>query len=106
MYNPDTDFIFPPRILPALQGLRGQPWQNLVSRVSELETIDPGRLGFELFMVRLSGCATCQADSYRGMQGCTQCVLQIVRRFRGSDHELLDLYSEAQREVGRYLKHS
>jgi hypothetical protein len=31
MYNPDTDLLFPTRILPALGDMRGATWQELVN---------------------------------------------------------------------------
>ncbi|MFZ6027619.1 MAG: hypothetical protein ACOYYS_07880 [Chloroflexota bacterium] len=104
MYNPDTELLFPPRLIPQLRDLRGPAWQKLVDSVDGKSPTSPERLAFVLLMVRLHGCVTCQADSYRAMQGCTQCSLQTIRRLRGTDDELARQYAEAQREVARSLK--
>ena len=104
MYNEDTDVLFPPRIIPQLRTLRGDQWQELVSRISLLEGTALERLAFVLLMVRLGGCASCQANSFRAMRGCTQCAMQTIRRFRGSDEDLLTHFNELKEEVSRYLR--
>ncbi len=104
MYNQDTDLLFPPRLIPALRSLRGAVWQELVDKVAAQEPAALDRLAFELLMVRLGSCASCQADSYKAMHGCTQCALQIVRRFRGSDHDLVAMFQQALQDVARYLE--
>jgi hypothetical protein len=104
MYNEDTEVLFPPRVIPHLRSLRGDPWQALVDQVSTLDGISVDRLAFVLLMVRLGGCTSCQSDSFRAMRGCTQCAMQTIRRYRGSDEELLKGYREAKQDVDRYLK--
>jgi len=115
MFNPDTEFIFPPRVIPALRELRGPAWQSLVEQVLVLSdtAVSDGqvvfshdvvaRMAFILLMIRVGGCLTCQLDSYRGMRGCTQCASQTINRYRGSDDDLLRLYREAYQEVEQYL---
>lgn len=103
MYNSDTDLLFPPRVIPTLRNLRGESWRNLIDHVLNLEPTDLDRLAFILLMIRLGGCTSCQADSFRALRGCTQCAYQTVRRFRGSDEELLEMFADASREIERYL---
>ena len=55
-------------------------------------------------MIRLDGCMTCQADSYRAMRGCTACARQAVLRFRGSDQELIKLYDRARKDILVFLE--
>jgi hypothetical protein len=104
MYNEDTEVLFPPRVIPHLRSLRGDPWQALVDQVSTLDGTSVDRLAFVLLMVRLGGCTSCQSDSFRAMRGCTQCAMQTIRRYRGSDEDLLKDYREAKEDVNRYLK--
>jgi len=104
MYNEDTDVLFPPRVIPHLRNLRGEEWQELVDQVRLLEGNAPDRLAFVLLMVRLGGCTSCQADSFRAMRGCTQCATQTVRRYRGSDQDLLKGFHDAKEEVDKYLR--
>ncbi len=104
MYNEDTDVLFPPRVIPQLGSLRGEAWQALVDQVGMLEGPSLERLAFVLLMVRLGGCTSCQADSFRAMRGCTQCAIQTIRRYRGSDDDLLKGYQEAKEDVDRYLQ--
>jgi hypothetical protein len=100
-YNSDTEIIFPMRVASQLRSARGYSWQRLVDQVLRSEEGSQERLAFSLLFVRLSGCLTCHADSYRAMRGCTLCAKQAVRRFRGNDSELIALYRCAQEEVER-----
>jgi hypothetical protein len=104
VYNPDTDLLFPPRLIPDLQDLRGDEWRALVMHIQQVPLDDVGRLAFVLLMVRLGGCTSCQADSYRAMQGCTQCALQTVKRYRGDDADLRKLFDEAKSDVAQFLE--
>lgn len=103
MYNSDTNLLFPTRVIPSLRELRGQPWKDLVDRVMAQETGTPGvdQLAFVLMMVRLGGCTSCQADSFRALQGCTLCARQTVRRYRGNDEDLAALFARAQKDIER-----
>jgi hypothetical protein len=106
MYNEDTELLFPSRVIPTLRGLRSETWRGLVERVHSLPSDHPQHLAFVLLMVRLSGCVSCNADSFRAMRGCTQCARQTVRRFRGKDQDLLVQYNQALAEVEGYLQKS
>jgi hypothetical protein len=104
MYNIDTELLFPPRVIPALVGLRGKAWQVLVDQVIQTEDGTLDRLAFILVMVRLNSCASCSSDSFRAMQGCTACARQTIKRYRGSDKELVALYESAKPEIEFYLR--
>jgi hypothetical protein len=103
MYHEDTEMLFPMRVIPALGDLRGNPWKRLVERVGGLEEDDPDALAFGLMMVRMSGCLSCQADSFRALRGCTVCARQAIMRFRGSDQDLIRSYDRSRKEVQVYL---
>jgi hypothetical protein len=104
MIHEDTEVIFPPRVIPVLKNLRSPTWRNLVSKVEACQAEEPNRLAFVLLMARLCGCATCHADSYRAMRGCTLCSVQTIRRYRESDEDLLEEYSAALKDVFHYLQ--
>lgn len=104
MYNKDTEFLFPPRVIPSLRGIREGFWEELVEQVSVLDEMSIDRLAFILLMTRLGKCSSCQASSYRALRGCTKCSRQAVRRFRGSDQELLKLYNKAHEDVTIFIK--
>ena len=106
MYNEDTDVLFPPRIIPLLLDLRGEDWSKLVDQVQTLTPLDTRRVAFVLLMIRLGGCVSCHADSFRAMRGCTQCATQTIKRFRGNDYELLEMFDEARMDVSRYMDES
>ena len=104
MYNPDTDLLFPQRALPALRDLRGAPWRDLVTHVIEAGPDSPEQMAFILMMARMNNCATCDADSYRAMNGCTTCAKQSLKRSHETDEALTGIYQAARGEVGQYLQ--
>lgn len=99
----DNELLFPPYVIPRLRLSRDESWQNLVDRVSLLSQDDPESLAFSLMMIYLDGCLRCETDSYRAMRGCTACSQQTLRRFKGSDQELLERYRVALEEVQAHL---
>ena len=104
MYNSDTELLFPLRVIPELRSLRGEVWAQLVDQVSSPDADLLDQLAFVLVMVRLGGCVPCNADSFRAMRGCTQCSRQTVRRFKGSDQDLVNQFQAARLEVGNHIQ--
>ncbi len=104
MQNSEIDLLFPSRAIEPLRKLRGAEWESLVDNVNGLDAKDPSRVAFVLFMVRISGCVNCQSDSYRAMRGCVLCASNTIRRYKGSDQNLIDLFDEAKKDIIKYLK--
>jgi hypothetical protein len=103
MYQSDTEILFPMRVAPELRNLRDRPWRDLVDRVCQAPDASAEHLAFTLMIIRLSNCLSCHTHSYRALRGCTTCASQSVRRFRGTDAELLALYQTALKDVEREL---
>ena len=103
MQNGGIDLLFPSRAIDPLRKLRGDRWEQLIDSMVEVEPMSPERIAFVLFMVRLGGCTTCQSDSFRAMRGCILCSSTTIKRYKGSDQSLIDLYIEAKKDVTRYL---
>lgn len=103
MNNPDTDLIFPLRVIPDLADLRGEKWKQLVDQLITPDTDRVSQCGFALMMARLGGCVTCNSDSFRAMRGCTQCAQRTIRRFKGEDEELIKEYESQREEYRQYL---
>ena len=104
MYNPDTDLLFPPRILPALRDLRGTTWQELVNGVILAGPDSLEQMAFILMMARLNNCANCNSDSYRALNGCTFCTRQSLKRLRETDKILTEIFHTTRDEVEQYLQ--
>ena len=102
MYQSDAEILFPGRVIPFLRNLRGPEWQQLIDQVLERAPDSIEQQAFTLMMIRLDGCLTCHADSYRAMRGCTLCAQQTVARFKGSDSELIDKFEEARRDMQQW----
>jgi hypothetical protein len=100
----ENEILFPPYVIPKLRASRGEAWRHLVERVSRLPQDDPRHLAFSLMMIYLDGCMRCETDSYRAMRGCTACARQSLRRFKGTDEELLQRYQDALHELQEHLE--
>lgn len=100
----DNELLFPSHVINKLRFARGDEWRSLVERVSALPETHEDRLAFSLMMVKLDGCLNCETDSYRAMRGCKACALQVLRRYKGTDQDLLRTYRKAQEEIVMYLQ--
>lgn len=98
MYS-DNDILFPHRVIPSLKNLRGEKWAELVERISKLPENHEDTLAFMMMMIRLNNCMGCETDSYRAMRGCASCAHQTLRRFKGDDSELFEMYEQALKDV-------
>lgn len=99
----DNDILFPPETIPHIRNSRGDKWRKLIDKVSYLPEDQLESLAFSLAMIRLNGCMACETDSYRAMRGCTPCALQVLRRHKGPDSELLEMYDVALEDMRAYL---
>lgn len=101
MYT-DNDILFPRHVIPTLKNLRGEDWAALVERVSNLPETHEETLAFMLMMIRVNGCMNCETDSYRAMRGCTACTHQVLRRYKGSDADLIKKFNKALTDVRKF----
>ena len=106
MYNADTDLLFPPRIISLLRTQREGVWTGIVEEVLSGGDNSREEMAFILMMVRINGCSSCNASSFRAMHGCTNCSKQNIRRMKEKDEELLELFGSAKKEVSEYLKNN
>jgi hypothetical protein len=102
--NNPVDLIFPPEAIPGLRDERGTHWKALVTELAEADPLQPELVAFVLTMARLNNCATCNADSFRALQGCSQCSRQSLKRYRGTDEQLLRLFKTAKDDVLQHLQ--
>jgi hypothetical protein len=100
----ENEILFPPYAIPQLKEIRGDVWRELVERTTRLPEDHPECLAFSLMMIRLDGCLSCETDSYRAMRGCVACAQQTLRRFKGSDEELLQRFNKALSDVQVFLR--
>lgn len=103
MFNTDTELLFPLRVIPQLADLRGEDWKELILHLSEETTAMDEKIALTLLMVKLSGCASCNNDSFRAMKGCTQCSKITLKRYKGTDEDLIKIYRDCQKEVASFL---
>jgi hypothetical protein len=105
MYT-NNELLFPHHVIPALRKLRGQQWRTLVEQVMKLPENHEESLAFMLMMIRLNGCMACETDSYRAMRGCSACAIQTLRRYKGEDDELVDMFRQALADVRKFSEHN
>jgi hypothetical protein len=99
MYQKDAEVLFPTRVISTLRPYRGVKWQRLIDHILRLPENHPDVLAFNLVMIRLDGCLSCHADSFRAMRGCTLCARQSILRFKGSDDDLIGMWETARSEI-------
>ncbi len=104
MFNTDTELLFPTRVIPALRNLRGEEWKQLIDRLITLNADNLDLVAFTAMIAKLASCNACNADSFRAMRGCTQCARLIIRRYKGSDHDLIELFNNSRQEVKEYFR--
>jgi hypothetical protein len=102
MYNEDTEMLFPLRVIPSLMGLRGEEWDQWLEDIVKSDDLVKQK-AFVLLMVRMGGCLTCNADSFRAMRGCTQCAQRTVKRIREDDETLIRQFQADYDEVQAFL---
>jgi hypothetical protein len=100
----ENEIFFPHHLIASLRTQRGPAWQQLVNEVMQCQPCDDTSLAFMLMMIRLNGCVGCETDSFRAMRGCLPCALQTLRRYKGSDDELLALYDQALHDVRQFAR--
>jgi hypothetical protein len=103
MYS-SNDILFPHHAIQTLKHLRGEAWRVLVERVVSLPENHEETIAFMLMMVRINGCMACETDSYRAMRGCVTCAQQTMRRYKGTDEDLLDQFQRALAEVRKFAR--
>lgn len=104
MFNSDTELFFPIRVIPSLSQARGKEWEALVERVSSAGASEIERIAFSELIIKLAGCQGCDADSFRAMRGCTQCSRMIIKRYKGSDSELVEQFEQCLKDVDEFMK--
>jgi predicted peroxiredoxin len=104
MFNSEAEIVFPLRILPSLRQIRGESWTKLVDQITHHGSVIDDKLAMELIMVRLAGCINCDSDSFRAMKGCEFCIRQALRRFKGTDSDLVKQFEQAKKEIKTYIK--
>jgi hypothetical protein len=104
MYNPDTEVVFPSKAIGSLSNLRGRIWEELVLQVQSCPVESPEQTAFLLLMIKIDGCTSCNVDSFRAMRGCPACAQLNIRRYKGSDEELLRIYQQMLKETKSFLE--
>jgi len=104
MLNPDSELIFPIRILPYISSLRGEQWKYLCDSVLANPKDIVKNVGMILLVAKIAGCIKCSSDSYRAIRGCSQCAKQAIRRFKGTDKDLEIYYAKYLVRAKNYLE--
>ena len=99
----NNEILFPNYVIPILRDMHGDAWRGLIDRVASLPDDHEEVLAFVLMMIRFNGCMECETDSYRAMRGCAMCATQTLRRYKGTDDDLLRMYQRALADVQTHL---
>ncbi len=98
-----TEILFAPWAVRALKEARGAKWKRLVEQVDALPETDPDALAFQLVMIRLNGCLTCDARKYLERGGCARCAVTNLGFSKETEESLLARYRAARKEISEAL---
>jgi hypothetical protein len=101
---PESEILFPSRVIPLLEDLRGDEWRQLVGKVKKLPETHVDALAFSMMMINIGGCLTCDLDSYRASLGCATCAKRTIGSFKGTDKVLKKQFEDARKEVSAFIK--
>jgi hypothetical protein len=88
----------------SLKDARGPKWKKLVQEIAALPEDHPDALAFQLMMIRLNGCVTCDARKYSERGGCARSSLTTLAFSKESEENLLARYRAARKEIAQTLK--
>ena len=94
MYT-DNEILFPHYAIPSLRNTRGSAWKRFIDGLTGKAETSAEVIALMSVMIELNGCLACETDSYRAMRGCSPCAQQVLRRFKGTDEELIAMYEAA-----------
>ena len=95
----DTQLMFPAEFIPQLGEIRGPKWAEFVSEIEQSSQNSIDRIAFVFMIVRMTGCSTCTMDAFRAMKGCILCARHTIKRYKGSDEELIEVFEHAKSDV-------
>lgn len=87
-----------------LQNARGPKWKKLVQDMTALPETHPDALAFQLMMVRLNSCVTCDARKYVEKGGCARCSNTTLSFSKETEEALLARFRAARKEITQVLK--
>lgn len=99
-----TELLFAHWAIRHLKHVRGPRWQKLVLEVAGLPETHPDALAFQLMMVRLNSCISCDARKYVEKGGCARCSLTTLGFSKESEETLLARFRVARKEIAEVLK--
>ncbi len=99
----DTQMMFPAELIAEIGETRGSRWSEFVSEIEQTSKNSIKRIAFVYMIVRLSGCSTCTMDAFRAMKGCLLCARHTIKRYKGSDEDLIEYYEHAKADVFNFI---
>lgn len=99
-----TELLFAHWATRSLQNARDAKWKKLVQEIQALPETHPDALAFQLMMVRLNSCVTCDARKYVEKGGCARCSVSTLNFSKDSEEALLARFRAARKEVAQALK--
>ncbi len=99
-----TEILFAPWAVRALKDARGTKWRRLVEEIAALPEDAPAALAFQLVMIRLNNCVTCDARKFMERGGCARCAATNLGFSKETEESLILRYRAARKEIIQTLK--
>jgi hypothetical protein len=88
----------------SLKDARGPRWRKLVQGIAARPETDADALAFQLTMVRLNGCVTCDVRKYTERGGCARCASTNLGFSKETEESLLARYRLSRKLIAGELK--
>lgn len=99
-----TELLFAQWAVRKLESARGPKWKKLVKEIAPMPETQPDALAFQLMMVRLNSCVSCDAKKYVERGGCARCSLATLALSKDTDEQLIARFRAARKEINKSLK--
>ncbi|MBI4672245.1 MAG: hypothetical protein HY741_11350 [Chloroflexi bacterium] len=99
-----TELLYAHWATRSLRNARGPKWKKLVQEIQTLPETHPDALAFQLMMVRLNSCVTCDARKYVEKGGCARCSATTLNFSKETEEALLARFRAARKEIAQTLK--
>jgi hypothetical protein len=99
-----TELLFAHWAIRKIGNARGPKWKKLTTEMAKLPETHPDALAFQLTMMRINSCVTCDAKKYVERGGCARCSIAMLALSKDDEEQLIERFRAARKEVTKTLK--
>ena len=101
--TPQTTTLYPTYAVQHLRAMKGKGWRRLIDRVARLPVVHPEAIAFTLMIRRLGALIGSKGRMFRMDVECVLDIVELLKRYEGTERDLLDEYRHTLVEVESFL---